>query len=147
MMSNNEMGISRQVIRPVNHAPPAANYSPAMLVGLGGSKSFLFISGQVAKTPDGLPTAVGDPAGQTDVIFDLLDEILGEADGSIGDLVSLVIYLVDMSHFTAVSRVRAGRLGDPPPTSTLVQVNSLAKPEFLVEITATALLTATARQG
>lgn len=141
------MDASRQVIHPAGHAVPAANYSPALLVGLGAGKSLLSISGQVAKSPDGRPAAVGDPEGQTKIIFNLLDDILAEAGGSTSDLVSLVIYLVDMAHFGAVARVRAERLGDPPPTSTLVQVGGLAKPEFLVEMTAMAVLGAGASHG
>jgi enamine deaminase RidA (YjgF/YER057c/UK114 family) len=134
------MKTSFTAVHPADHPTPAGNYSPAILIPLDGDRSLLFISGQVAKDSAGNPVAVGDPAGQTEAVFDCLESILVAAGGTVGDLVSLVIHLVDMAHFSVVSPVRNSRLGSPPPTSTLVETSRLARPEFLVEVSGVALL-------
>ncbi|MFC0112087.1 RidA family protein [Kibdelosporangium aridum] len=134
------MTSSRTVVQPASHPDPAGNYSTAIRAPLTAGTSLLFISGQVAKAPDGTPTAIGDAGGQTARIFDLIEEILDEAGGSIDDLVALTIYIVDMADFSAVTTVRNKRLGASPPTSAIIQVSGFARREFLVEITATALL-------
>ena len=65
-------------------------------------------------------------------------KILG--DGSLADLVSVIIYVTDIANFAAISEVRNRVLRDPPPASTLVEVSRLAIAEHLVEISATALI-------
>lgn len=134
------MTSSRTVVQPSSHANPAGNYSTAILTPVDASASLLFISGQVAKAPDGTPMAVGDAAKQTEKIFDLIEEILDEAGGSGEDLAALTIYIVNMADFSAVTTVRNKRVGMIPPTSSIIHVSGFARPEFLVEITATALL-------
>ncbi|UOZ07046.1 RidA family protein [Amycolatopsis sp. WQ 127309] len=133
------MTSSRTVVQPASHPDPAGNYSTAVRALSAGS-ALLFISGQVAKGPDGAPTAIGDAGKQTERIFDLLEEILEEAGGSVDDLAALTVYIVDMADFSAVTAVRNKRLGASPPTSSIIQVSGFAREEFLVEITATALL-------
>ncbi|MCM6775892.1 RidA family protein [Nocardia sp. CDC159] len=137
------MSLSRSIVKPASHAAPAGNYSTAIRTPLSGEAALLSISGQVAKGRDGMPTALGDAGKQTEVIFDLVSEILDAAGGTIDDLVGIVIHIVDRADFQAVKRVRDSRVGDPPPTSSIVQVSGLASPEFLVEVTATAVLSTT----
>jgi enamine deaminase RidA (YjgF/YER057c/UK114 family) len=133
------MTSSRTVVQPASHPDPAGHYSTAVRIPAEGA-ALLFISGQVAKGPDGAPTAIGDAGKQTERIFDLLGEILEEAGGSVDDLAALTIYIVDMADFAAVTTVRNNRLGAGPPTSSIIRVAGFAREEFLVEITATAVL-------
>lgn len=56
------------------------------------------------------------------------------------DIVKLTIYVVDISKNKEVWRARQEFFTGDFPTSTLVEVSSLAKPEVLVEIEAVAYL-------
>ncbi|MFI8931384.1 RidA family protein [Streptomyces sp. NPDC053474] len=125
---------------PQDHPPTAARYAPVVVVPLPGGTAQVFVSGQVAKDAAGQPTALGDVGAQTERVFDLLDAALAAAGGGLADLVSVVVYVVDMASLPAVSAVRDRRLGDPPPTSTVLEVSALAKPEFLVEVSGVAMV-------
>ncbi|MEW9555408.1 RidA family protein [Nonomuraea sp. NPDC050783] len=134
------MAAVHEPVHAPHHPPTAARYSSAVRLPAGAEGSLLFISGQVAKDDRGNPTAIGDPAAQTHVIFDLITDILREAGGDLNNLVSVVIHLVNIADLPSVSKVRNERLADPLPASTLVANVALARPEFLVELTATAFV-------
>jgi enamine deaminase RidA (YjgF/YER057c/UK114 family) len=53
-------------------------------------------------------------------------------------LVRINTYVTDEAHLTEIAPVRLGLLGDARPASTLVVVKALARPQWLVEIDATA---------
>ncbi|GHE29858.1 reactive intermediate/imine deaminase [Streptosporangium violaceochromogenes] len=129
-------------IRPPHHTLPIGRYSPAVSVPLDGERTLVFISGQVAGDAQGRTLGAGDPARQTEAVFELMSEILKEAGGSLADLVSVVIYLADMAHLAAVSEVRNRVLSEPPPASTLVEVARLAVAGHLVEISGVAVVEA-----
>ncbi|MFJ9854862.1 RidA family protein [Streptomyces sp. NPDC101150] len=114
-------------------------YSQAALVPLDHTRSLMFISGQVASGEEGA-RAAADTAAQTEVVFDRLERLLHKEGGSLGDLVSVVIYVLDRADLPDVTAIRDRRLADPPPTSTLLQVSGLARPDFRVEISGVALV-------
>lgn len=131
---------NREAIFPPGHTKPIGRYSPGVAVSLSTRDRVLFISGQVATDSGGRTVAPGDPTGQTEYVFDKITAILTAADGTLRDLVALTIYLTDLSQFEQVSSVRNRRLSDPAPSSTLVEVASLAIPDHLVEISAIAVI-------
>jgi 2-iminobutanoate/2-iminopropanoate deaminase len=128
---------------PHGHTAPIGRYSPAIAVPLADGRRLLFISGQVPGSPTG-EVASTTAQAQAEEVFERLGDVLVAAGGGIGDLVSLTIYLLDMADFPAVSAVRNRVLGDPPPSSTLVQVASLAVAEHRVEISGVAVVPASA---
>ena len=123
---------------PSTHSPEiAARFAYSYGVAHG---DVVWISGQVALR-DGQVQGVGDVAAQTQLVFDNLEAIVREAGGDLADLVETTTYVTDRAHLAAVNEVRASRLTGPvPPTSTLLVVAGLARPEFLVEISATAVI-------
>jgi enamine deaminase RidA (YjgF/YER057c/UK114 family) len=127
-------------LQPPGHTRPIGKYSPGIAMPLGGGRSLVFVSGQVASDEQGRVVGAGDPRRQAEAVFANLDAVLSVAGGSLADLVSVVIYLTDISNFTAVSEVRNRVLADPPPSSTLVEVSRLAIAEHLVEISGVALI-------
>lgn len=127
-------------IQPPEHTLPIGKYSPGILVPIAPGKSLLFISGQVASDEQGNVIGIDDPGRQADVVFANIEAVLRSCNGSLADLVSVVIYVTDIANFAAISEVRNRVLGDPPPASTLVQVSRLAIPEHLVEISGTAII-------
>lgn len=104
------------------------------------SGTTLRISGQVA-LKNGEIVGIDDISTQTTQVFENLKTIVEAAGGSLDDLVETTTYVTDRSYLGAVNDVRLEYLtGDVPPTSTLIVAAGLARPEFLVEISAVAEL-------
>jgi 2-iminobutanoate/2-iminopropanoate deaminase len=103
------------------------------------SDSHLWISGQVALR-NGQLVGEGDIALQARTVFENLQLIVTAAGGSLDDLVETTTYMTDRGHSAAINAVRAEFLRGPvKPTSTLLVVAGLARPEFLVEVSAVAV--------
>jgi enamine deaminase RidA (YjgF/YER057c/UK114 family) len=130
-----------ETVLPPGHSKPIGRYSPAIRVPIGEG-SLVFISGQVATDAAGGLIGGDDPGAQAEAVFDRLREVLASAGGDLRHLVSLVIYLTDMSDFAAVSAVRNRLLEEPAPSSTLVEVSGLAEPGIRVEISGVAYVPA-----
>ncbi|HLT25134.1 MAG TPA: RidA family protein [Zeimonas sp.] len=105
---------------------------------------FLFVSGQVARS-----TTAGNTGGeivgrdeyeQSRYIFERIRHLVEAAGGRMSDVVKLNIYLVDISRNKDVWRARREFFSGDFPTSTLVEVSALARPEIRVEIEAVAYL-------
>jgi enamine deaminase RidA (YjgF/YER057c/UK114 family) len=114
--------------------PPLANYSHA--VEVPPNAGWLYVSGQLGITPHG--TVPGSCAEQAEACFANLLAILAEARMGAGDLVRLTTYLTDAGDRAAYMAVRDRHVTQPPPASTLLVVRALARPEFKIEIEATA---------
>src|SRR5579884_4229711 len=90
----------------------------------------VYLRGQVAQDLDTRENvAVGDPAGQAEQVMDDVER-----------LVSCTVYLTDIRHREPVYRVLGERLRGVYPVFTGVVVSALARPEWLVEVTAVAVL-------
>ena len=129
-----------EVVQPPAFSKPIGRYSPGVRVPLGGGRWLLFVSGQVATDAEGRTVGPGDPGRQTRKVFENLSRVLEEAGGSLGDLVSITIYLTRMADFAAVSAVRNEALAGFAPSSTLVEVKGLAVADHLVEISGVAVI-------
>lgn len=127
----------RKALIPDGHSKPVGRYSPGIAVQGG---QLVFVSGQVSTDENGTVLKPGDAAGQTEVVFDRIAQVLAAAGATLADLVSLVIYVVDVRRdFPAISGVRNRLLSDPAPSSTLVEVASLVEDGCLVEISGIAV--------
>jgi 2-iminobutanoate/2-iminopropanoate deaminase len=135
------LSIDRTALVPRGHSKPIGKYSPGIAVTLGAGSRLVFVSGQIATAHDGTVLAPGDAAGQAEIVFERISQVLARAGGDLSNLTSLVIYLTDViGDFAAVSGVRNRVLAAPAPSSTLVEVSRLAEPGCLVEISGTAVL-------
>lgn len=111
------------------------------------SGQMLWVSGQVALTSEGI-VGVGDIEAQTRQAFTNIKTIVESAGGTLNDLVSTTTYMTDPEYSKAINDVRCEFLApDVPPTSTLIVVKGLAHPEFLVEISAVAVIGSGAEQA
>jgi enamine deaminase RidA (YjgF/YER057c/UK114 family) len=101
----------------------------------------IYLRGQVAQDLDtGESVAVGDPAGQAEKVVDNIEVLLREAGASVEHLVTCHVYLTDVRHREPVYRVLGERLRGVYPVFTGLVVDALARPEWLVEVTATAVV-------
>jgi enamine deaminase RidA (YjgF/YER057c/UK114 family) len=101
----------------------------------------VYLRGQVGQDLDTSESVgIGDPAAQAEQAMTNIATLLEEAGSSLDHVVKVVVYLVDPRHREAVYRVMGRRLKGVHPVSTGVVVSALARPEWLVEIDATAVI-------
>ncbi|HEY6029388.1 MAG TPA: Rid family hydrolase [Gaiellaceae bacterium] len=101
----------------------------------------VYLRGQVAQDLDTRENvAVGDPAGQAEKVMDNVELLLSEAGASLEHVVSCHVYLTDIRHREEVYRVLGERLRGVYPVFTGLVVQALARPEWLVEVTVTAVI-------
>ena len=100
----------------------------------------LHIAGQVAWDEEGRIVGPGDMAAQTRQVLVNIRNILASVGGEMGDIVSVNVYVTEMSGLKQIHEVRAEFFERPYPASTLVAVAGLVEPELLVEINAVAVI-------
>ncbi len=81
-----------------------------------------------------------DPVAQTHKVMQNLRQLLGEAGGGMEHLVKIVVYITDIRHREAVYRTLGEYIQGVYPVSTGLVVQALARPEWVVEIDATAVI-------
>ena len=67
-------------------------------------------------------------------------QLVTEAGGEIAHVVKLVVYITDIRHREAVYRTMGEYIKGVHPVCTGLVVQALARPEWLVEIDATAVI-------
>ena len=101
----------------------------------------VFLRGQAAQDLDtGETVGVGDPVEQTHQVMRNIRQLLTESGAGMGDLCRIVVYLTDIRHREAVYRTMGTYIKDVHPVSTGLVVQALARPDWLVEIEATAVI-------
>ena len=101
----------------------------------------VYLRGQVAQDLETRESvAVGDAAAQTHKTVDNIELLLAEAGASLEHIVTATVYLTDVRYREDVYRVLGERLQGVYYASTGVVVAALARPEWVVEVTVTAVL-------
>jgi enamine deaminase RidA (YjgF/YER057c/UK114 family) len=132
------------VERPSFASPPElitpAGYSHAVEIPAG---RLVWTAGQVALDADGELPADAGWEGQTRLAFANVGKALEVAGAGWGDVVKLTIYVVDVAELPTIRAVRDEYVDTAkPPTSSLVQVAGLFRPDLLIEVEAVAWLSA-----
>jgi reactive intermediate/imine deaminase len=122
-----------------NLAPqPLADYSQAWAVT---SAKLIFVAGQVSVDMSGNPVGAGDIALQTRNALENVKGVLEGAGAGLRDVIKLNTYVTNMAEYLEKARaIRRDYFPQDFPAATLVEVRSLARPEFMVEIEAIAAL-------
>ncbi|MED5352488.1 MAG: RidA family protein [Pseudomonadota bacterium] len=81
-----------------------------------------------------------DPAEQTHKVMQNIRQLVTEAGGEMAHVVKLVVYITDIRHREAVYRTMGRYIKGVHPVCTGLVVQALARPEWLVEIDATAVI-------
>jgi len=103
--------------------------------------AMVFVRGQIGQDLDtSKSVAIGDAAGQTEQAMANIDMLLKEAGARLEHVCKITIYLVDPRYREPVYQVVGRWLKGVYPVSTGVVVSALARPEWLVEIDATAVI-------
>lgn len=83
---------------------------------------------------------IGDVEAQAEKAMANIAMLLEEAGSSLEDIVKVVVYIIDPRYREPVYKVMGKWLKGVFPVSTGLVVSALARPEWLVEIDATAVL-------
>ncbi|ETW11381.1 endoribonuclease L-PSP [Roseivivax marinus] len=109
------------------------------VVARGGTT--IFLRGQC---PQDLDTAQNidshDPVEQTHKVMGNIKQLVEECGGEMAHVTKLVVYLTDVRHREAVYRTMGEYIKGVFPVCTGLVVVALARPEWLVEIDATAVI-------
>jgi enamine deaminase RidA (YjgF/YER057c/UK114 family) len=101
----------------------------------------VYLRGQVGQDLDTAESVgAGDVEAQAERAMANIKLLLEEAGGTLADIVKVVVYLTDIRYREPVYRVTGRWLKGVYPVSTGIVVSALARPEWLVEIDATAVL-------
>lgn len=100
----------------------------------------VYISGQIALDKAGNVVGAGDMKAQAKQVFENLKAALAASGATFDHVVKTNTYMTDLADIQALREIRAGYYGKNAPASTLVKVAGLARPEFLIEIEAIAVV-------
>jgi enamine deaminase RidA (YjgF/YER057c/UK114 family) len=105
------------------------------------ARGTVYLRGQVAQDLETSESvAIGDVEAQAERVMENIDTLLREAGSALDEIVKLTVYLVDPRHRGPVYRVIGRWLKGVHPASTGVVVSGLARPEWLVEVDAIAVI-------
>lgn len=101
----------------------------------------VYLRGQIGQDLDTRESVgIGDVEAQAEKAMSNIDMLMKEAGGDLEHIVKVTVYLTDIRYRETVYRVMGRWLKGVYPVSTGLVVNALARPEWLVEIDATAVL-------
>ena len=81
-----------------------------------------------------------DPAAQTHKVMQNIRQLITEAGGEMSHLVKLVVYITDIRYRETVYQTMGNYIKGVHPACTGLVVQALARPEWVVEIDATAVI-------
>jgi enamine deaminase RidA (YjgF/YER057c/UK114 family) len=115
--------------------PAPAGYSH--VVSIPPDRTLVWTSGQVGLTADGI--APRDVGAQARLAFEHAGAALAAGSATWADVVKLTLYVTDLDDLPAIRAARDEFVDvDAPPTSSLVQVAGLFRPDLFVEVEAVA---------
>ena len=119
--------------------PTPASYTQVVVAA--GSR-LVFVAGQVADDTQGNLVSPDDLAAQARQAFANVGRALTAAGAGPGQVTKITIYVVHHrpEYLPAISEARVAVLGDHKPADTLVGVETLAEPGYLIEVDAIAVL-------
>ena len=127
--------MARRYINPDNVHPPFGHYHHGVVVD--APARILVTSGQLGISKDGaIPESCYE---QARICLQTITATLREAGMSVNDIVRLSAFVTCREDFTEYMRARDEFVVAPAPASTLIIVSGFTRPEFKVEVEATAI--------
>jgi enamine deaminase RidA (YjgF/YER057c/UK114 family) len=113
-------------------------YSPAVITQGGRT---VWLAGQTATRDEQGNDIAGNFEAQVRTIFSLLDKTLKRAGGSLANMVTMTVFIIDPRHGDRFVEMRAGFFPDGNfPASALITVSNFARPGMLIEIQGVAVI-------
>ena len=117
---------------------PVGHFSQAIAIEAKGK--LVFLSGMTARRPDGTIAGIGDIEAQTRQVCENLKSALEAAGGTMDDICRVDVYVRNIEHFESIHKVRREYFKAPAPASTMVEVTKMVSAEYLIEISAIAVV-------
>ena len=130
--------MARQQIVSPKLGKPSGHFSHANAIEARGR--IVFISGMTSKAADGTVVGVDGIEAQTRQMCENVKAAVEAAGGTMADICRVDVYIKDMAGFDIVHRVRREYFPDPPPASTMVAVSGFTHPDYLIEMSAIAVI-------
>ena len=130
--------MKKQQVRSSKLREPSGHFSQAIAIEAKGK--MVFISGMTARRADGTIAGIGDIEAQTRQVCENLQSAVEAAGGTMDDICRVDVYVRNMEHFESIHKVRREYFKDPPPASTMVEVTKMTSPDYLIEISAIAVI-------
>ena len=138
------------MVRSEVHEPPTVArgkglYTQAIAVDAASVEKLVFISGQVAWDATGELVGRNDLKRQVVQVYENLRSLAESAGGSLDSIVQLRTYLTNRALIPQFAEIRKELYpelfpGGRYPTNTLLAVEGLAHPDFLIEVEAIAVI-------
>ena len=129
--------MGKTTLNPEGLPVPRGSYSQ---VAISEPGRMVFIAGQTATDPQGNIVGAGDARAQTRYVIEKITRAVEGAGGTMNDIVAMTIFTTDVRNHRTINEVRRELLGPNFPTSTMVQIAALARPELLLEANAIAIV-------
>ncbi|APE37853.1 enamine deaminase RidA [Nocardia mangyaensis] len=114
-------------------------YAPYKISQAIRANGLLHVSGQAGIDEQG-KTVSDDFLTQGRQAFSNIQRVLREAGADFADVVKVGIFVTDMAaNLDKVIQLRGEFLSEPYPADTLLEVSSLAQPDWQIEVEVTAL--------
>jgi enamine deaminase RidA (YjgF/YER057c/UK114 family) len=110
-------------------------YSRAVKIG-----NYIEVSGTVASDENGDAVGVNDAYEQTKYIFQKIEKALIKAGACLDDVVRTRMFVTDISLFEEYAKAHGEVFSNIKPCTSMIEVNGLVSPDYLIEIEATAIL-------
>src|SRR5262249_51778825 len=117
---------------------PSGHFSHATMIEARGR--LVFISGMTARRADGTIAGIGDIEAQTRRVFENVKSAVEQAGGSLDDICRVDVFVRNMEHFDQIHKVRRDYFKPPAPASTMIEVCKMTSPEYLIEMSAMAVI-------
>jgi len=117
---------------------PSGHFSQATMIEARGR--LIFISGMTARRADGTIAGIGDIEAQTRQVCENIKAAVEQAGGKMDDICRVDVFVRNMEHFDQIHKVRREYFKPPAPASTMVEVCKMTSPEYLIEISAIAVI-------
>lgn len=130
-------------IRPFNTKDtyPEQNLDNDLAQAVVAKGTMVFVRGQIGQDlAMSKSVGIGDPVAQTRQAMDNIKMLLEESGAQMEHICRIVVYLTDIRYRDAVYRTMGEYLRGVHPVSTGLVVTALARPEWVVEIEATAVI-------
>ena len=126
-----------QIVSP-KISQPSGHFSQATMIEARGR--LVFISGMTARRADGTIAGIGDIEAQTRQVCENVKSAVEQAGGTMDDICRVDVYVRNMEYFDQIYKVRREYFKPPAPASTMVEVCKMTSPEYLIEISAIAVI-------
>jgi len=110
-------------------------YSRAVKIG-----NTIEVTGTVAVDDNSNLVGGNDAYEQTKFIIQKIEKVLQRAGASLKDVVRTRMFVTDISRWEEFGKAHGEFFKEIKPCTTMVEVNKLISPEYLIEIEATAII-------